>query len=282
MPDPRHHADVQAYDLARAAADYPAWDGPPRRSIVICTQQRTGSTLLGEAIYFAGGLGCPLEYFNRGFKPRFARRWAADDVRSYVAAVHRHRTDTTGVFAVKLFWDRFMDLVHDLSPEAASAAPAVSAARTADCAYRSAMERVAPVFPRPTFIFLRRKDEVRQAISLAVAAETRRWRLFSRGSDAIPSTRPAIDFDQIVRLLANIQNCNAHWRNFFRANELRPLEVLYEDIDRDYNGTVEALLAQLGRANAQIEPPRLSKQAGASSEALYRQFISEFGKRASG
>ncbi len=50
------------YDLVRAEADYPEWQGPPRRTLLICTQPRSGSTLLGEALWFAGGLGCPLEY----------------------------------------------------------------------------------------------------------------------------------------------------------------------------------------------------------------------------
>jgi hypothetical protein len=36
-----------SYDLADAGADYPEWHGPPCRTLVICTQQRSGSTLTG-------------------------------------------------------------------------------------------------------------------------------------------------------------------------------------------------------------------------------------------
>ena len=55
---------VLTYDLAGPEGDYPEWDGPPRRSIVLCTHPRSGSSLLGEALTFAGGFGCPLEYFH--------------------------------------------------------------------------------------------------------------------------------------------------------------------------------------------------------------------------
>ena len=61
MPPP----SASPYDLTLAGADCPRWDGPPRRSILICSHPRSGSTLLGEAIRFAGGLGCPLEYLHR-------------------------------------------------------------------------------------------------------------------------------------------------------------------------------------------------------------------------
>ena len=55
-------SSVAPYDLASAAHDYPIWEGLPRRTVLLCTHPRSGSTLLGEALYFAGGLGCPLEY----------------------------------------------------------------------------------------------------------------------------------------------------------------------------------------------------------------------------
>src|ERR1700761_3198901 len=93
-----------SYDLAMAAHDYPAWHGEPRRSILICSHPRSGSTLLGEALYFAQGLGCPLEYFHPGFRPPMAERWHAPEIRRYAQSVKAHRTDPGGTLAVKLFW----------------------------------------------------------------------------------------------------------------------------------------------------------------------------------
>ena len=105
--------DRQRYDLVTAEADYPAWSGPPRRSIAVCTQQRSGSTLLGEAIHSAGGLGCPLEYFHAGFRPAFERRWETATFRDYLDALYRFRTDPGGTFSVKLFWIDVMRLLQE-------------------------------------------------------------------------------------------------------------------------------------------------------------------------
>src|ERR1700761_3371165 len=105
------------YDLATAEHDYPARDGAPLRTILICTHPRSGSTLLGEALYFAGGLGCPLEYFHAGFRPALARRWKPRSLSDYIAAAHRWRTDPGGTFAVKLFWRDVRELAAELDPD---------------------------------------------------------------------------------------------------------------------------------------------------------------------
>ena len=95
----------RVYDLCTDVADYPVRTAPPRRSILVCTSMRSGSTLLGEAMYFAGGLGCPLEYYHAGFRPSFEERWDVHEIGAYTAALHRWRTDESGTFAIKLFCD---------------------------------------------------------------------------------------------------------------------------------------------------------------------------------
>lgn len=272
---------ARVYDLALPAADYPAWNGPPQRTLIVCTQQRCGSTLLGEAIYFAGGLGCPLEYFHSGFRPVFARRWAATDIRTYAGAAHRFRTDETGVFGVKLFWQDVMDLVRELAPGEQSAFPSLGAARSVDATYRRVLETIAELFPKPTFVFLWREDKIRQAISYSIASEMRQWRQFSGGGQAQPSA-PTYDFDRIVQYLAGAQSDDAHWRNFFRANAVQPHEVRYEDLESGYQRTVATLFAALGCPSAKIMPPRLQKQADSHSEALRQRFIREFYLRVRG
>jgi LPS sulfotransferase NodH len=268
----------RAYDLSRAKADYPARHAPPIRSLVICTQQRSGSTLLGEALYFAGGFGCPLEYFHDGFRPMFAERWNVDQLDTYTAAVHRFRTDTTGTFGVKLFWRDVVDLMRQTAPgqEAESAFP--KAVRATDAAYRHIFETIAPLIPRPTFIYLRRRDQLKQAVSLFAADKTGRWRQYRVKEE---HSLPACDFDYIMQSLAQIQSDERHWRNFFRANTLEPCEICYEDLQTDYAGTLNALFRELGRTDAKIPPPRLQKQAGTQTEKLRDQFLAELRTRRS-
>ena len=86
---PGNPKQPRVYDLVTAVANYQEWQGRPSRSVLICTQQRSGSTLLGEAIYFGGGLGCPLEYFHVGFRPGFEARWASKTFRDYTNLAER-------------------------------------------------------------------------------------------------------------------------------------------------------------------------------------------------
>ena len=130
--------------------------------------------------------------------------------------------------------------------------------------------------PNPAFVFLTRQDEVRQAISLAMAARTAVWRSLSgkRKRDA-----PAYDFDGLLRRIAVIQRANAHWNKFFDANGIAPFRMTYEDLAADYAGMLAKLFAFLGRPGAAIVPPRLGRQADERSDEIRERFLLEFQQR---
>jgi LPS sulfotransferase NodH len=262
-------------------ADYPKWSGLPLRTLLICTQQRSGSTLLGEAIYFAERLGCPLEYFHVGFQPFFERRWNTHGLDDYVAAVHRQRTDPSGVLSVKLFWRDILELARKLGSHGLEPLLRAEIPDRRSASYKAVFAAIAGVFPRPTFVFLTRRDTVRQALSLSVAGQTRKWRRFADNPRA-RAGEPHYSFDEIAQELARIQNNNAHWLGFFEANDLQRHEVAYEDLVENYVATLRELFRFLGRSDAPIAPPRLRKQADPSSEELLRRFLIEFRQRASG
>lgn len=268
------------YDLVLAAADYPSRPVPPKQTIVICSQQRSGSTLLGEAIYFAGGLGCPLEYFHGGFRPSFEARWGTRDFLSYLAKVREYRTDTTGVFSLKLFWVDVLDLAGELSPSEFSRLR-LKSTLISIAQHRQIYSTISQTIPNPFFVFLRRRDEMRQAISLHIAAETRLWRKLP---DTVGDKGAVAEysFDKIVRHMAVIQNSNKQWIDFFRANDLSCYPMFYEDLAADYTATLRKLFLALGRSDAPIVPPRLTKQADAVSERFLERFMLEFRQEARG
>jgi LPS sulfotransferase NodH len=264
----------RVYDLAAAGGDYPPRDGAPERSIVVCTQQRSGSTLLGEAMYFAGGMGCPLEYFHPGFQPAFAGRWNAAG--SYVAALHRHRTTPSGVFATKLFWRDLLDLANERAPGRFEALRMASPAAVPFESYRELFGLIADIVPNASWIFLTRRDAVRQAISNYVAWKTARWRLSDEQEHRVASV-PDYDVHLIRRLLSRILRSNAHWRRFFEANGIAVCELAYEELEQDYTESLRRVFAAIGFADATIPPARLRKQADAVNDALLARFRVEFG-----
>ena len=267
------------YDLATAESDYAERRGAPDKTLVICTQQRSGSTLLGEAIYFAGRLGCPLEYFHSGFRPDFERRWGVYGIQTYADAVHHYRTDPSGVFSNKLFWWDVIDLVKELAPTEFDKLSRGTAAINDPSLYRRIHATIKVLFPNPVFVYLSRQDTVAQAISHNNAVESRKWRQFTRTERVRPVP---YDFDTIVHYLARIQNENRHWQNFFHANALPYYSVVYEELANNYEATLRQLFTWLGRPDANVVPPRLQKQADAQSEELRRRFLADFRERTGG
>lgn len=259
---PRTQEAQRTYDLATAQADYPAWQGKPLRSILVCSHMRSGSTLLGETMHAVGGLGCPIEYFHCGFQPHLMQLWQAPDFDSYVSAVYRHRTDPSGTLGVKLFWRDIEELSARFHPEEPDSNSRI---HTMLC----------DLFPNPRFIYLYRSDRLRQAISLAKATQTGVFRKIP-GLPGPASQRDFVyDYDQILKLMALGEHCDTRWRALFRAVGIEVLEVRYEDMVADFPGTVNLLLRQLGMEKPVVGSPRLQPQADRLSEDFMWRFLSE-------
>lgn len=266
------------YDLSLSANDFAAWHGPPRRSLLICSHPRSGSTLLGEAIHFAGDLGCPLEYLHRGFRPALADRWSAPDLDSYVAAMHRRRTDPSGVLSIKLFWQDVEEIAHERAPNRFPPPRSVSPDDAGDALYRDYHAMLAEILPVPTFVLLERRDVVRQAVSALIASQTGLWRSIP-GVGPREARAPAeYDYDRILGLISFGQSSADHWARYFRAIGAEPYRIAYEDLARDYAGTVGELLAALGRPNF-APPQRMKRQSDQVGEAMVLRFLRDHAAR---
>jgi LPS sulfotransferase NodH len=241
---------------------------------VICTHPRSGSTLLGEAITFAGGLGVPLEYFHRGFRPSFERRWATQGVDALGRAAHRHRTDPSGAFAVKLFWTDLYDIAQERDAARFASIWRLPAERMDDATYRGLWSCMAALFPDPVFVHLTRRDRIRQAVSALFAQQSGLWRSIPDLGGGDREREPAYDRERIRYLAGLATFVDAHWTRLFDAIGARPYTIAYEDLDRDYAGTVAALLAHLGRP-AGAAPQRLRRQSDGRSEAFVLRFLRE-------
>lgn len=274
-----HHG---TYDLATGAHDTRGGFDRPLRTVLVCTSRRCGSTLLGEALYRAGGLGCPLEYLHSGFRPTFARRWHAADLADYVAALYRHRIDATGTLGVKLFWPDLLLTCAERWPDSAAddargpAGSPVSGPRALD----RVTALIDELFPNPTFVHLWRTDPVRQAVSDCRAARTLRWRLFAPGQ---PDITPTIDVSDITAAIARFAWQRRQWSNWFEATGREPLTLTYERLIADYATVTRRVAIRLGGVDpdAAAAPPRLRRQSDTDSERLAAHYLTTVaGRRA--
>jgi len=87
----------------------------------------------------------------------------------------------------------------------------------------------AAVFNRPKYIWMRRRNRVQQAVSWAIAEQTRVW-IQKMGEKPRLGARPRFDFDVIDDLYNLIVAYEAGWANYFRENHIEPLILFYEDV----------------------------------------------------
>ena len=249
------------YDLVLADHDHDGGYERPLRTILICTSRRCGSTLLGEALYRAGGLGCPLEYLHPGFRPGFADRWGTPDLDGYLRALYRYRIDATGTLGVKLFWPDLLLVYAERYPDRPEPGPG------------EIVELVRDLFPHPTFVYLWRQDLLRQAISDCRAVGSGRWRLF----DPVDSRAvPEVTVDDVTAGLTRFAVQREHWLGFFQRWAVAPMELTYEELAADYSGTVRDVVIRLGGADpvAAAAEPRLRRQSNADTERLAVRYLS--------
>ena len=237
-----------------------------RRSGLIATLPRSGSWLLAEALQQTGLVGQSAEFFRPDYRYLFAQEWGLSkghDVRAYVGAALARTSSDTGVFTGKLHWYQMGWLARELG-------------RLEDAKGKSWAQNIAAVFPRPTYIYLYRRDKIRQAISYYRASKTQQW--FDKGpngSSPRDHQDPELDLQQIRYFEDVLVSHEAQWERFFESNSITPLRISYEDLTSSYAFTIVRVLDALGldlRVEDVAAAPVLRRQSDRKTEGWLEQY----------
>lgn len=249
-------------------------DSPPvpvRRSLLLCSSPRSGSTLLAEALHGTRRVGRPAEYFDptAAFADCYAR-WRATSMVGYVAALHRHRVSDEGLLSAKMHWYQLQWLCPQLA----------ASLDVGDGPYASERAVLKFVFPGCRYVRVTRRDRNRQAVSWAIADQINRWR-----ADDPRSTRTSADFvysfhavDHFRRRLGEHE---AHWAGLLAAIGASVMTVVYEDLVRCYPETVVAVAAHAGvdLSADTVPPPPLRRQWDEHSEHVLARYLEDRERR---
>jgi LPS sulfotransferase NodH len=169
-------------------------------------------------------------------------------------------TTANGVFGAKTLWGQFRALCEH--PE---------------CASLPLPDLMPALFPNPRYIWLTRRDKVRQAISWWRARETEQWHRHA-GEPVEPVEELPFDFEQIDGRARKIIVHESLWQEYFQTCGVVPFTVVYEDLVADYEATTRRVLEYLAipaPVHLTLGPPRLQKLADAQSEAWVRRFMEQ-------
>lgn len=209
----------------------------PLRSIILCTTPRSGSTLLCALLAASGVAGRPESWFRAEDRADYAADWGLSpgaggqiDPQAFRAAAIGAGSGADGTFGLRLQAATLPAVLADLGARPGQARPAFEAA-----------------FGPCSFVWMRRRDTVAQAVSRLKAEVSGIWHLDGSEPDR-PTARPAYDAGAIDRFRAEAAAGNALWRDWLAAEGIAAAQVLYEDFAPDPAGGTRRLLAELGLA----------------------------------
>ena len=173
-----------------------------------------------------------------------------DGWEAHLERTFRLGTTSNGVFGPKLMWNQLPDL-----EQHAAALPEFAGLAGCDL-----LERL---FGRPSYVWMRRRDKVRQAISLWRALQTRTWRAEHPGAGGDTPT-VSYSFEGIEHLRRRLSADDEAWGRYFLHSLIAPLELLYEDdVSPDPAGAVARVLTHIGVE----EPPGWKPEAGMAQQS---------------
>jgi LPS sulfotransferase NodH len=232
--------------MKRTNPEQPDHAVAPRISLFICTTPRSGSSFLSEAIELTKVMGNPGEWLH-SISLRDTRRLMGYEPDTSLDLVLKGTvekyTTPDGVFAVKVMWSQLEDVLARLKAED----PGLNGLND--------IEILSRYFPEPHLIYLTRKDMIAQAISLGRASLSDHW--LDYGQEKKSSKIPSTDFNYVLvnQSLTSLREDNQKWRRFLEAGNRPVLELEYEKIVRDYQGTLERIADFLNiREGLSIDP----------------------------
>lgn len=261
------------YKTNSSEFDFPAWRGEPKKKYAIISTPRSGSNMLVRSLWQSGVAGAPEEYLTPLFMSDFADRFSkmrADlssesnwfdgkqnfdgNIAHYLDLLKGIRTSPNGVFGIKVHATHFF----------------FEHLRLLDLKQALNVERI---------IVIRRRNKIRQAISLIFAQETDQWiddpewesisRPIKKASSQISYSKLRID-----QAITYIENLEVFVRSLIESWRLPTKEITYEDLCEKFSESISNVLAFIDVPNVnKFDEVNIKKQDDPIKEEWYEKYI---------
>jgi LPS sulfotransferase NodH len=230
----------------------------PKLSYTIWFSQRTGSTLLNQALASTGVAGNPSEWLHDDHKD--PDTFTSEDLER----IWQYGTTSNGVFGLKInFEQRWIDAFRAMLelPDHATRAEVWSTA-----------------FPNCSkHIYMTRRNKVRLAVSWWRAIVSGEWHRKFGEKPQEHDIADKYNYEAIHHLIFESTMREAAIEDFFSESGIKPLTIVYEDFIQDYEGTVMSVLEFLDipTDNVNVAPPAFDKLADDIAEEWVQRFREE-------
>ncbi len=239
----------------------------PRRCYVVCTIPRSGSNLLTDGLRATRQAGMPKQFFLPKSEARYGVEIGVNpdiDYAGYIRGIVNTKTTRNEVFGFKLmswYLEDFLGRVRN--------------GRVFGQASANDLVMLSNAFPRLRFVHIIRRHKLRQALSTARALQTGLWKV-QEGKAAV--REPQFDAQLIEQSLREAERQEGIWYTFFQRIGISPFRVEYEELCRDYEGTIRSVLDFLKISlprSVRIGPPVTVRQADETSRIWEERFLTE-------
>lgn len=239
---------------------------------ILCSNPRSGTTLMCGMLEQSGVAGTPNSYFREKSMQDWCDLWEVPGpidlydwqfAERYLAAMLRVGRGGTPVFGLRLmgldlgYATRWLRRIH---PQA-----------------RSDVEALETVIGPLRFIHLSRQDKLAEAVSYLRAEQTGLWHRHADGSvmeQIAPTEADGFNADRITQRLSMLTQFDQDWKNWFEAEGITPLRLTYEALADDPRAGLAAVLNYIGQdpAAAAKARPGLRKLADTTSADWIRRY----------
>lgn len=200
-----------------------------RISYIVCATPRSGSGLLCEALGRTGFAGMPDEFFLEKVEERYSKIWGTTTFDEYLEKIVAKRSTSNEVFGLKLMPKQIRYLRSQLflkDPEMKKV---------------KIHHMLSSLFPNLHYIWLTRRDKVRQAVSFYKARETGAYQYMEYPPLSLKSEE--FNLRKINRLVHNLSRQDKYWGIYFKTIHTSPLIVTYEDhLEQNLEVTVRHII----------------------------------------
>ena len=239
--DYHREANLDTVDRSFHQRPYRVTASPP--FYLICAVQRAGTRLLCEYLAGTGRAGLP---------PGTLFDMSIGAVPFDMSTAIKAASTPSGMAGFRMFWNGWESFL----------------AQLANADDSQAAQKVLRCVP---FVWLRRRDTLRQAISFWRATTPRDQ--FRLPKDSSLVNAPEFDAPAIRGFVELIETNDSHWGRWFEGNGIVPLEIAYEDLDRHPARAVNDVLEHLGvHADVTLTQPAVKRQADRLTEQYVEQY----------
>lgn len=239
---------------------------------VLCSNPRSGTTLLCTMLAQSGGAGRPDSFFRQQSLQAWSDHWglrAQVDVTSnafstrYFEAMRREGMNNTEVFGLRL-----------MGPDLSFASAWLQKLHPG---LANDVDRFKAAFGPIRFVYLKRLDKLAEAVSLQRAEQTGLWHQNADGSpyeQISPSAPTGFDAETLRAQMAELSALDEAWEVWFRTQNITPLRLTYEALAEDPQATLAQVLEYIGQDGALASTliPPLRKLSDQTSAAWIAEF----------